>query len=73
MRVLTFLGGLALSASVFFFFYRFWGLIPNWTQIGILIIAPLLVLIGMKFAATKEKTFYYASLAGLLALCVFCP
>ena len=25
MRILTFLGGLALCASVFFFFYRFWG------------------------------------------------
>lgn len=71
MRVLTFLGGLALCASVFFFFYRFWGLIPTWTQVGILIIAPLLALLGMKFAATKEKTFYYASLAGLLAFTCF--
>ncbi len=67
MRILTFLGGLALCASVFFFFYRFWGLVPTWVQIGILIIAPLLALLGMKFAARKEKTHYYATLAGLLA------
>jgi len=71
MRILTFLGGLALCASVFFFFYRIWGLIPTWVQIGILIIAPLLALLGMKFAASKEKTFYYASLAGLLAFVCF--
>jgi hypothetical protein len=49
MRILTFLGGLALCASVFFFFYRFWGLVPTWVQIGILIIAPLLALLGMKY------------------------
>ncbi len=71
MRILTFLGGLALSASVFFFFYRFWGLIPTWVQVGILIIAPLLALLGMKFAASKEKTLYYASLAGLVAFVCF--
>jgi len=71
MRILTFLGGLALCASVFFFFYRFWGLIPTWVQIGMLITAPLLALLGMKFAASKEKTLYYASLAGLLAFACF--
>ena len=65
MRVLTFLGGFALCVSVFFFFYRFWGLIPTWAQIGIVITAPLLALLGMKFAANKEKTFYYATLAAL--------
>jgi uncharacterized membrane protein len=71
MRVLTFLGGFALCASVFFFFYRFWGLIPTWAQIGIVITAPLLALLGMKFAANKEKTFYYATLAALLAFACF--
>ncbi|MEE9499076.1 MAG: DUF2157 domain-containing protein [Nitrospinaceae bacterium] len=71
MRILTFLGGLALCASVFFFFYRFWGLIPTSVQIVILIIAPLLALLGMKFTARKEKTLYYATLAGLLAFLCF--
>jgi Predicted membrane protein (DUF2157) len=71
MRVLTFLGGFALCASVFFFFYRFWGWIPTWAQIGILIAAPLLALLVMKFSARKEKTFYYATLAALLAFACF--
>ncbi len=71
MRILTFLGGLALCASVFFFFYRFWGLVPTSVQIGILMIAPLLALLGMEFAAHKEKTLYYATLAGLLAFACF--
>ena len=71
MRVLTFLGGLALCASVFFFFYRFWGLIPTSVQILIVVVAPLFALLGMKFAASKEKTLYYAALAALLALTCF--
>ena len=71
MRILTFLGSLALCASVFFFFYRFWGMVPTSVQIGILITTPLLALLGMKFAASKEKTLYYASLAGLLAFVCF--
>jgi len=71
MRILTFLGGLALCASVFFFFYRIWGLIPTWVQIGILITAPLLALLGMTFAAHREKTLYYATSAGLLAFVCF--
>ena len=71
MRILTFLGGLALCASIFFFFYRFWGLIPTWVQVGILIATPLLALLGIKFAASKEKTLYYASLAGLVAFACF--
>ncbi len=71
MRILTFLGGLALCASVFFFFYRIWGLIPTSVQIGILIVLPLLALLGMKFAARREKTLYYATFAGLLAFLCF--
>ena len=71
MRILTFLGGLALCASVFFFFYRIWGLISTEMQIGVLMTAPLLALAGMKFAARREKTLYYATLAGLLAFVCF--
>ena len=71
MRVLTFLGGFALCASVFFFFYRFWGMIPTSGQIGIVIAAPLLAVLGVNFAASKEKTYYYATLAALLAFACF--
>ena len=71
MRVLTFLGGFALCASAFLFFYRFWGMIPTWVQIAVLVVAPLLALLGMKFAANREKTLYYATLAGLLAFACF--
>ena len=71
MRILTFLGGLALCASVFFFFYRIWGLISTEMQIGVLMTAPLLALAGMRFAARREKTLYYATLAGLLAFVCF--
>ncbi len=71
MRIISFLGALALSAAVFFFFYRFWGLLGTTTQVGILIAAPLLVTLSIEFAARREKTLYFASLLALVAFTCF--
>lgn len=71
MKVLTFLGGTALCSSVFFFFYRMWGLIPVPGQILLLVSAPILFLLLMEFFAKREKTLYYATLAGMLAFLCF--
>src|SRR6266545_2865455 len=46
MRIVSFLGALALSAALFFFFYRFWGLLPTSAQVAILTVAPLALLAG---------------------------
>ena len=45
MRIASFLGALALAASVFFLFYQFWGLFGEVAQVAILISASLLQLI----------------------------
>ncbi|MGP0564802.1 DUF2157 domain-containing protein [Nitrospina sp. 32_T5] len=71
MRILTFLGGLALCASIFFFFYQIWGLIPESVQIVSVISLPILAVLTMRFAAQREPSHYYASLIGLVAFIGF--
>jgi uncharacterized membrane protein len=71
MRIVSFLGALALSAAVFFFFYRFWGLLSTPLQVTILIAAPVAATAGIDLAARREKTLYFASLIGLVAFAAF--
>ena len=71
MRIVSFLGAIALSAAVFFFFYRFWGNFTIPQQVAILVAAPVLALAAVEFAARREKTLYFASLLSLVALTAF--
>ncbi|CAI2718352.1 DUF2157 domain-containing protein [Nitrospina watsonii] len=71
MRILTFLGGLALCASIFFFFYQIWGLIPESVQIVTVITLPVAAMLAMTVAAKRERSGYYASLIGLVAFVGF--
>lgn len=71
MRIVSFLGAIALSAAVFFFFYRFWGNFSIPQQVAILVAAPIAALAGVEFAARREKTLYFASLISLVALTAF--
>jgi uncharacterized membrane protein len=71
MRIVSFLGALALSAAVFFFFYRFWGLLGTPAQVGILVGAPMVAVVGVDFTARREKTHYFASLFSLIAFTSF--
>lgn len=71
MRIVSFLGALALSAAVFFFFYRFWGLLDTPAQVAILVGAPMVAVWGVDFTARREKTHYFASLFGLIAFTSF--
>lgn len=71
MRIVSFLGALALGASVFFFFYRIWGLITTPVKVVILICAPLLALILMELTRGRERNPYFTSLVGLVAFAAF--
>ncbi len=71
LRIISFLGAAAISAAVFFFFYRFWGVLTTTAQVAILATAPVLATLGVELAARKEKTLYFASLAGLVAFACF--
>jgi uncharacterized membrane protein len=71
MRIVSFLGAAAISAAVFFFFYRFWGLLGIPMQVAILVLAPILATLGVEFAARKERTLYFAAIIGLVAFACF--
>ena len=71
MRIVSALGGLALCAAVFLFFYRFWGLIPAVGQVAILVSTPLLGLAAMHFTSKHERTLYFTGLIGLVVFASF--
>jgi uncharacterized membrane protein len=71
MRIVSALGGLALCAAVFLFFYRFWGVIPTMGQVTILVGTPLLGLAAMHFTSRHERTLYFTGLIGLVVFASF--
>lgn len=71
MRIVSLLGAISISAAVFFFFYRIWGLLSTGVQLGILISGPLLATIGVGIAARKERTPYLCTIIALVALACF--
>ncbi|MGB5306665.1 MAG: DUF2157 domain-containing protein [Gammaproteobacteria bacterium] len=71
MRLASLFGALAFSAAVFFFFYRFWGELTTPLQVALLLAAPLLATLGVEFAARRERSLYFASLIGLVAVACF--
>lgn len=71
MRIASTIGALALAASTYFLFYRFWGLMATPLQVVILIAAPVLAVIVMEFCSRLERRLYFTSLAGLLAVACF--
>jgi len=71
MRIASFLGALALAASVFFLFYQFWGLFGSIAQVAILISASLLSL-GLTLAVQqRDSSGYFSKLAALVAFACF--
>ena len=71
MRIASFLGALALSAAIFLFFYRYWGLLSTGAQLGIVIAAPLLAVGLTEWSARRERTLYFAGILGLIAFGCF--
>lgn len=71
MRIASFLGALALAASVFFLFYQFWGRLTTSVQLLILISAPVLTFIATMVIARREHTGYFTKLAALVSFACF--
>lgn len=71
MRIVTVLGAAAISAAVFFLFYRYWGYIDTPLQVVVLAVAPLLGLIGVEVAARRERSGYVATIVALVAFACF--
>lgn len=71
MRVASFLGALALAASVFFLFNQYWGLFPTTVQV-VLLIAASLVSVGATFwVGQRDASGYFAKLAAMAAFACF--
>jgi uncharacterized membrane protein len=71
MRVASLLGAMALSAAVYFFFYRFWGDLATAAQVAVLALAPIAAVAGMEVAARRERTLYVTGILGLVAVASF--
>lgn len=71
MRIVSFLGAAAISAAVFFFFYRFWGFLSTPVQVALLLAAPVLATLGIEVARRRERTLYFAAIVGLVAFACF--
>jgi uncharacterized membrane protein len=71
MRVASFLGALALAASVYFLFYQFWGHFGEVAQVGILITAALGSFVGTLWLKQRDASGYFTKLAALVAFACF--
>jgi uncharacterized membrane protein len=71
MRIASFLGAIALAASVFFTFLQFWGLIPQTVQVVVLIFMPLAMLVVTMWIQGLDATDYFTKLAALVTFTCF--
>jgi uncharacterized membrane protein len=71
MRIASFLGALALAASVFFLFYQFWGLFSTTVQVAVLVSAALGTFAATLWIQSKDATGYFTKLAALVAFACF--
>jgi uncharacterized membrane protein len=71
MRVASFLGALALAASVFFLFYQFWGHFDETAQVAILLGAALASLGLTVLIQTRDASGYFTKLAAMVAFACF--
>ena len=71
MRIASFLGALALAASVFFLFYQFWGRLGTASQVTILSGASIISFIATVITASKDASGYFTKLIGLVAFVCF--
>ncbi|HEY7640390.1 MAG TPA: DUF2157 domain-containing protein [Steroidobacteraceae bacterium] len=71
MRVASFLGAVALAASVFFLFNQYWGLFPTWAQVTLLLVASLGTLFATYWIGRRDPTGYFSKLAAMVAFACF--
>ncbi|MFK5912863.1 MAG: DUF2157 domain-containing protein [Woeseiaceae bacterium] len=71
MKAASFVGALALAASIFFLFYQFWGYLTTPVQVFILIAAPLLTLLLSHLISQRESTGYFTKLIAMVGFACF--
>lgn len=71
MKIASFIGALALAASVFFLFYQFWGYFSTPVQVSVLVAAPLLTLFMTQWVSQRETSGYFAKLLSMVSFACF--
>ncbi len=71
MRIASFLGALALAASVFFLFYQFWGLFSTPWQVVTLLLSALAAFVATLWIQSRDETGYFAKLGAMVAFACF--
>jgi uncharacterized membrane protein len=71
MRIASFLGALALAASVFFLFYQFWGVFGTLSQVAILLSASTASFGLTLWLRRRDSSGYFSKLAALVAFTCF--
>jgi uncharacterized membrane protein len=71
MRVVSFLGALALAASVFFLFRQFWDRFSTIAQVTVLIAASLGTFVFTVWMQRRESAGYFTKLAAMVAFACF--
>jgi uncharacterized membrane protein len=71
MRIVSFMGAIAIAASVFFLFYQFWGYVSTLGQVSILVVVPIVAFVATMLVAHRDPTDYFSKLAALVAFTCF--
>lgn len=71
MRIASFLGALALAASVFFLFRKFWGDFSTTVQVGTLILAALGSFAATVWLRERDSSGYFTKLAAMVTFACF--
>ncbi len=71
MRIASFIGALALAASVFFLFYNFWGYLSMPAQVAIVVGVALGSLLATVAIGRHDGTGYFTKLAAMVTFACF--
>ncbi|MGD9947882.1 MAG: DUF2157 domain-containing protein [Desulfobulbus sp.] len=71
MGITSSIGAMALAASIFFFYFQYWGLLDIKTQVTTLVSMPFVALVLTVGAARLEKSGYFAKLFALITFVCF--
>ena len=71
MRIASFLGALALSASIFFLFYQIWGRLDTPVQLVVLVGSALASFAGTMVIHERDSSGYFTNLAAMVTFVCF--
>lgn len=71
MKVASFLGALALAASVYFLFHRFRGHLGEAAQVALLVLAPLTMLGLTAWVRERDASGYFVKLTAMVTFACF--